>query len=164
MYLPGKVMESGSAYDALNGSFNASSSATYVLDMTQSSPKWQQTSSMPVGRSYETLTILPTGAVLATGGSTIQDPVKLAYAVESAALWDPNTQTWTTMASEQIPRIYHSTALLLPDGRVLVAGGGRDWGKEQANETNAEIYSPPYLFKVPRPTITSAPCSKASVC
>ncbi|HEV2947000.1 MAG TPA: hypothetical protein VGX70_06470, partial [Gemmataceae bacterium] len=65
------------------------------------------TSSMPVGRSYETLTILPTGAVLATGGTTIQDPVKLAYAVESAASWDPNTQTWTTMASEQIPRIYH---------------------------------------------------------
>jgi hypothetical protein len=159
MYLPGKIMTSGSAYDAVSGSSSPSSSATYVLDMTQASPKWQQTNPMPVGRSYDTLTILPTGAVLATGGSTIQDPVNLAYAVKSAALWDPNTQTWTTMASEQIPRIYHSTALLLPDGRVLVAGGGRDYGKEQANETNAEIYSPAYLFKGARPTITAAPAT-----
>src|SRR5260370_24373895 len=93
MYFPGKVMESGSPYEAINGSQNPSSSATYVLDMTQPSPKWQQTSPMPVGRAYDTLTVLPTGSVLATGGSAIQDPVNLAYGVESAASWDPNTQT-----------------------------------------------------------------------
>src|SRR5882762_1286556 len=60
------------------------------------------------------------------------------------------------MASMQVPRLYHSTALLLPDGRVLVAGGGRDFGRA-VNHLDAEIYSPPYLFKGTRPTISSAP-------
>jgi hypothetical protein len=55
----------------------------------------------------------------------------------------------------RIPRLYHSTALLLPDGKVLVAGGGR-FG---VNQFNAEVFSPPYLFKGPRPTITSAPAT-----
>ena len=60
------------------------------------------------------------------------------------------------MAAMQTPRLYHGTALLLPDGRVLVAGSGRPDGNGQ-NQFSAEIFSPPYLFKGPRPTITSAP-------
>jgi hypothetical protein len=57
-----------------------------------------------------------------------------------------------------VPRLYHSTALLLPDGRVLVAGGGRFAdSNEPTDQLSAEIYSPPYLFKGTRPTISSAP-------
>ena len=71
-------------------------------------------------------------------------------------IWDPDTDTWTeTAVARQRPRLYHSSSLLLPDGRVLLAGGGAF--APAVNETNAEIYSPPYLFKGPRPTITSAP-------
>ena len=159
MYRPGKIMKSGTASDS--DVIGTAAATTYVLDTTQASPHWQQTASMAFARSHHYMTLLPDGTVLATGGGTTLDGTTLAAADLAAELWNPTTQTWTTMASEQVPRLYHSTALLLPDGRVLVAGGGRDFGREQANETNMEIYAPPYLFKGTRPTITSAPSTLA---
>lgn len=152
MYLPGKVIKSGRSTNPDNPSVPATAN-TYVLDMTQPTPAWRQTASMAFPRVYHYLTLLPDGNVLATGGGRVTDVFNLGEAVYEAELWSPTTETWTTMASMQIPRLYHSTALLLPDGRVLVAGGGR-FGVDQFS---AEIYSPPYLFKGPRPTITSAP-------
>jgi hypothetical protein len=70
-----------------------------------------------------------------------------------AELWSPTTETWTTMASMHTTREYHGTALLLPDGRVLESGMGTDFGNVP-DQLSAEFYSPPYLFKGPRPTIT----------
>ncbi len=61
------------------------------------------------------------------------------------------------MASSVRPRGYHNTSLLLPDGRILLAGSGRLDGSLMTPEKTAEIFSPPYLHKGPRPTITSAP-------
>ena len=55
----------------------------------------------------------------------------------------------------QVPRIYHSTAVLMPDARVAVSGSGNLAGAP--DQTSLQMYSPPYLFKGPRPTITSAP-------
>lgn len=77
--------------------------------------------------------------------------------VSEAEIWDPQTGSWTLMAGAQVPRMYHSTAVLLPDGRVLSAGGGRGGGAVH-NYSNAEIYSPPYLFTgTPRPVIAAVP-------
>lgn len=82
-------------------------------------------------------------------------------------LWDPQTGHWTSMAPEQQPRLYHSTAVLLPDARILSAGGGEyqlengDPAPNEYSQRNAQIFSPPYLFKStaakPRPDITTAP-------
>jgi len=63
------------------------------------------------------------------------------------------------MARMQTPRLYHSTALLLPDGRVLSAGGGRTGNDTDPNQLSAEFYAPPYLFKGPRPTMSVAPAT-----
>jgi hypothetical protein len=81
--------------------------------------------------------------------------------VFAAEMYNPDTEAWSTMASMQIRRLYHSTALLLPDGRVLSAGSGFPPGPGEVNQPNYEIYSPPYLFKGPRPTITAAPSEVA---
>jgi len=153
MYTPGKVMKSGAAAD-VGASSALASAATHVLDMTQASPAWRTTAPMAFPRAFHTLTLLPDGSVLATGGGQTRDGINYANGVLEAELWSPVTETWTTMAPMQVPRLYHSTALLLPDGRVLVAGSGR-FGP--APQFSAEIYSPPYLFKGPRPTISSVP-------
>jgi hypothetical protein len=166
MYLPGKIIKAGTA-TADNPGFPAAATA-YTLDMTQPSPQWQAAASMAFPRSYVNLTVLPDGQVLATGGGTNTDKADFTAAIYEAELWSPATRGWTTLSRMQTPRLYHSTALLLPDATVLVAGGGRQNGRSQPDpkdQPNAEIYSPPYLFKGARPVITAAPAviSYASV-
>ena len=100
------------------------------------------------------MTLLPDGTVLASGGSSRSDGIDLTKSVLPAEIWNPDTETWTRSTPLQNGRQYHSTALLLPDGRVLMAGGGAV-GWRAPTSTNAEIYSPPYLFKGARPTITT---------
>ena len=120
-----------------------------IIDLSSPSPAWQTTGSMAVARRQNNLTILPDGTVLATGGSSFPGFNESAGAVLYGELWDPATGQWTVMASESQYRGYHSTALLLPDGRVLSSGGD--------GEPNAQVFSPPYLFKGPRPLISSSP-------
>ena len=154
MYLPGKIMKAGTATDSQG--IGPSANTTYVLDTTKANPLWQQTPSMAYSRSYLNLPVLPDGTVLAVGGETDKNGGNIANAVYQAELWSPQTQTWTTMAAMHTPREYHGTAILLPDARVLVSGMGADFGNVP-NEMNAEFYSPPYLFKGPRPAISQAP-------
>jgi hypothetical protein len=154
MYLPGKIMKAGTATDS-QGS-GPSAKTTYVLDTTVATPAWQQTPSMAYSRSFLNLPVLPDGTVLAIGGETDKNGGNIANAVYQAELWSPQTETWTTMTAMHTPREYHATAILLPDARVLVSGMGADFGNVP-NETNAEFYSPPYLFKGARPSITQAP-------
>jgi hypothetical protein len=154
MYLPNEILKAGSATDSQN--IGPSSNTAYILDMTQPSPAWQQVPSMAYPRSFMNLTELPDGTVLATGGETDKDGGNIANAVYKAELWSPATKTWTTMGAMHTPREYHSTAVLLPDGRVVESGMGADFGNVP-DQLTAEFYSPPYLFKGTRPTITQAP-------
>jgi hypothetical protein len=125
-----------------------------IIDFSESRPQWRYTGSMQYARMDGNAVLLPDGTVLAVGGGL--GPKKYQNPVLQSELYDPVTQAWTVMAAQSVPRMYHSTAVLLPDGRVLSAG--EDHGTI-ANQTSAEIYSPPYLFKGPRPVISAAPGS-----
>jgi galactose oxidase-like protein len=104
------------------------------------------------------MVLLPDGNVLVTNGGPTTDAVGVNNAIRQAEMWSPATQQFSRLASMVIARLYHSTALLLSDGRVLVAGGGRfNSGTAPTDQLNAEIYSPPYLFNGARPVISSAP-------
>ena len=105
---------------------------------------------MAFGRRQHNLTLLADGSVLATGGnSTGASLIDMNGGVYNAERWDPATGQWTTLAAQAVTRQYHSTALLLPDGRVLSAGGGICGTCDQVGylAKNAEIFTPPYLFK-----------------
>ena len=154
MYRPGKILKSGTWGDPDFPNRLVSPRAA-TIDMTSASPAWADVAPMHNPRSYHTLTSLPDGTVLASGGATSSDGVTQSRAVLAPEIWDPDANKWTEMASAQRPRLYHSSAVLLPDARVLLAGGGA-FGSA-VNESNAELFSPPYLFKGPRPTISSAP-------
>jgi len=157
MYLPGKFLKTGKSIDPDLATVPSLATA-YVLDTTQSSPAWVQVASMNFARAFHNTTLLPDGTVLVTGGGTTTNPTGVSDAVLPAELWSPTTQSWTVLASMQAPRLYHSEALLLPDGRVLISGGGRfNDDTESTDQFSVEFFAPPYLFKGARPTITSAP-------
>ena len=135
------------------------------IDLNQPSPSWQSTGAMGVARRHMNATVLPDGQVLATGGTRGGGFVNLdvGLATKQAEIWDPGTGQWTTLAAAQRMRVYHSVSLLLPDGKVLHGASGDalagDGVTVVPSETNHEIFSPPYLFKGARPTITSAPAN-----
>ena len=144
-----------------------SSNDARVIDTNGATPQVSATSPMAFGRRQHNLTLLADGSVLATGGnSTGAALVDMDGGVFNAERWDPATGQWTTLAPQAVTRQYHSTALLLPDGRVLSSGGGICGTCDQVGylAKNAEVFTPPYLFKkdgsgelAPRPEIASVP-------
>lgn len=131
------------------------------VELDTAGPSWQPTGSLSFPRRHHNATLLPDGSVLVTGGTGSPGFNVSDGAVHPAELWNPTTGSWAALSSMTIPRLYHSTALLLPDARVLVAGGGQPHAVGDFNRRNAEIFSPPYLFKGPRPTILTAPLTIA---
>src|SRR5215211_6874375 len=144
-----------------------SSNDARVIDTNGATPQVSPTAQMAFGRRQHNLTLLADGSVLATGGnSTGAGLVDMNGGVYNAERWNPASGQWTTLAAQAVTRQYHSTALLLPDGRVLSSGGGICGTCDQVGylAKNAEVFSPPYLFKkdgsgelAARPEITGAP-------
>jgi hypothetical protein len=145
MYLPGKIMKCGEEIEGEGSTFTAK------IDLNGTMPNsWTNVTSLPLmlKRTKHNLTILPTGEVLVTGG--MENANNLATAVRVPQVWDPRPaadggEVWKAniLAPDPVIRDYHSSALLLPDGRVLSAGG------ELQSSTDAKmatIYYPTYLF------------------
>ena len=136
--------------------------AADIIDLKDPQPQFRSAAPMNLPRTHVNAVLLPDRTVLVTGGGLARES-RLTPTLQSE-IYDPATDTWTLVASSKVPRLYHSVALLLPDGRVVVAGvnpaeGNHvEWGKDPLNEEmRLDVYSPPYLFKGPRPVITTVP-------
>ncbi|HKE31208.1 MAG TPA: carboxypeptidase regulatory-like domain-containing protein [Candidatus Angelobacter sp.] len=149
-YGPGVMYESGKIL--LVGGSDPPVATAETIDLNAPTPTWNFTGSMHFARRQDNAVILPDGKVLIVGGSSGSGFDNNNAPVFPTEMWDPATGQFTVMASIAVYRGYHSTAMLLPDGRVLSAGGN-------VGGANAQYYSPPYLFNGARPSISSAPAS-----
>jgi hypothetical protein len=167
MYEPGKILFAGGGGDTDWRTPDAKSSTPTAsaekIDLNAGSPTWQPAGTMSTARRHMNATILPGGQVLVTGGTSGGGFVDLnaGHATRTAELWNPATNQWTTLAANSVMRTYHSVSLLLPDGTVLhgASGNATVGSVAMPDERSHEIFSPPYLFKGARPTITNAPAS-----
>ncbi len=143
------------------GGSNPATNTVELLDLSVPTPAWRSLAPMSEPRIQMNAVILPTGSVLALGGSAIDENPNTASL--NGDLLDPVSETWSSAGVATYPRLYHSVALLLPDATVWVAGSNPVRG---TFEQHMEIYSPAYLFTLDgtgniipatRPTITSVP-------
>lgn len=163
MYDAGKILTVGGApsYQDSTATSNA-----YVITLgagPADTVKVRKVAPMVNARAFANTVVLPDGKVAVFGGQNYAVPFSDNTAVLAPEIWDPETETFTTMAPSAIARTYHSVALLMPDGRVFTGGGGLCGGCG-TNHPNAEIFTPPYLLKADgsaaeRPVITRAPRS-----
>jgi galactose oxidase-like protein/glyoxal oxidase-like protein/PKD domain-containing protein len=141
------------------GGGNPATNTSEFIDLSAATPKWAFGPNMSAGRIEMNATLLPSGQVLALGGSVNDEDNNTASL--AADLYTPNANlingAFSPAGAESFPRLYHSVSLLLPDATVWVAGGNPARG---AYESQMEIYTPQYLLNADgtpatRPTISN---------
>jgi len=145
------------------GGNNPSTATTELIDLSAPTPLWQWGPNMSQPRIQMNAVMLPNGKILAVGGSASDE--KATTASLKADLYDPATNTFSSAGANTYPRLYHSVALLLPDGTVWLAGSNPSG---TTYEAHMEVYQPSYLFTTDnngnavsalRPVISSAPAT-----
>jgi hypothetical protein len=132
-----------------------------IVDLTAPNPHFLPAAPLCLPRIHLNSVLLPDHTVFVSGGSLKQEDAPMARL--QGEIYDPATNTWTLTAGAVVPRLYHSTALLMPDATVVSAGSNPDggshvvWDHDPNEEMRLEVFSPPYLFKGPRPVISDAP-------
>ncbi len=159
MYAPGKMLKVGGSpgYEGFDANANA-----YVIDTTGGSAVVRKLAPMSYARVFHNSVVLPNGQVVIIGGQTRAAAFTDDRSVLAPELFDPVTETFTVLPPMTVPRNYHGSSLLLPDGRVIAAGGGLCGAGCAANHPDAQILTPHYLLNVDgtpaaRPVITAAP-------
>jgi hypothetical protein len=139
MYDDGKVLIAGGSGGGSNKPYTAPTKTAEAIDLNTPNPTWLTVGQMNFERKHHTATLLPDGQVLVTGGTSADSFNKASGKVLPAEIWNPVTTLWTPLASMTVPRLYHSMATLLPDGRVLVGGGGLPKGDGEIPGANITI-------------------------
>jgi Domain of unknown function (DUF1929) len=144
-----------------------------TIDFGSPNPSYHTKSALNHERMHVNAVLLPDRTVLAVGGGVTREASAQTQLVDpqggrevfEAEIYDPTTNVWTITSAATIARLYHSVALLLPDGRVVSAGGNPDKGSQvnwlppdPLEEMRLEIFSPPYFFqKNTRPVVQDVP-------
>ncbi|MHC3474812.1 radical copper oxidase GlxA [Streptomyces sp. 7R007] len=143
------------------GELPKSSKNTRVIDLKANNPHFTDGPQLGEGIRYPELSILPDDTVLITGGSQdYRGPS--AENIRQARIYDATTGRMRRVADPEVGRNYHSGSILLPDGRVITFGGDSlfaDQAKSRPGvfEQRLEIYTPPYLYRDSRPSLTGGP-------
>ena len=158
----GTILKAGGAPAYQN---TTASSASYVIKFT-GGVAVTKIAPLAYPRAFASGVALPNGQVVIVGGQTTPVPFSDDTAILVPEIWDSATRVFRQMKPMQTSRVYHSTAILLPDGRVFVGGGGQCGQGCSANHFNTEILTPPYLLNpdgsaATRPTIAAAPSTGA---
>jgi hypothetical protein len=128
------------------------------IDLSLPEPRWELGSKMLYRRIHANGVLLPDGNVIIVGGMSgyghISEMHGVPDAVHEAEMYDPSTNAWTVLAAQEKPRVYHSTAILLPDARLISMGSNP---RAKMIEKSIEVFSPPYLFRGERPVIAGYP-------
>ncbi|HEV2951952.1 MAG TPA: galactose oxidase-like domain-containing protein, partial [Actinomycetota bacterium] len=135
-----------------------------LIDLTQLAPPpaWTRTADMNFARTNVNAVLLPDGTVFVVGGQRNGKWNADPQPVLEAEIYDPRDDSWAVTAPMGFPRQYHSVAVLLPDGRVLTAGGvDPSPGIVERDQRSMEVFSPAYLSRGPRPVITAVPANVA---
>jgi Domain of unknown function (DUF1929) len=160
LYDTGKILLVGGGQFVDDDFGRHATNQAVVIDINSSSPQVFSTSSMTFARNWSTAVALPDGKVLVSGGAEWGNADNVSASQPGTPnptygnpaywpeIWNPATGGWTIVAPQTNIRVYHSTALLLPNGAILSAGSGDNpttAGDLRLNR-NAQVYYPPYLF------------------
>jgi len=142
--------------------FTSATGLSELVDLKQLHPAFVLAMPLSLPRMHLNAVLLPDRTVFVSGGAIRHEKEQVRPVARlQSELYDPRTDSWKPGAVASVVRLYHSVALLLPDGRVVTTCGnpppyGHQVARQppQANEEmQIEVYSPPYLFRGPRPTI-----------
>jgi galactose oxidase len=139
----------GEALDELGGSLGCVDDVESCVPGAIGAPDWDWSALPPMGaaRARANAVLLPDGSVFVVGGSSAgSGPNELA--VKAPEIFDG--RRWHTQLASDSPRTYHSAALLLPSGKVLVGGGDRA-------TRGYQVFVPAYVRSPARPRLSSAP-------
>ena len=139
--------------------------STERVSLAEPNPRYRMSMPLSLPRMHLNAVLLPDRTVFVSGGAINHEEAGVAPVARlQSELYDPETDTWRPGATASVVRMYHSIALLLPDGRVVTASGNPPpygnlpgWIEQPNEELHLEMYSPPYMFAGSRPTIVNAP-------
>jgi galactose oxidase len=143
IYDTGKIFTVGGAANYDTG---AGSNRAYVIDINGAEATVTRTGNMYYKRTHSNSVLLPNGEVVVIGGQTGSFLFTDQASVYQPEIWTPSTGKFRVLAPMKVPRVYHSVAILMKDGRVWASGGGL-CDMCTANHADFEILTPPYLLR-----------------